>query len=116
MKIELLPESGQFYKVNLHCHTTISDGKLSPEEIKEAYKKKGYSAVAFTDHEVLIGHEDLCDEDFVALHGYELAIKPDSKRHSGTFMPVHHFNAIAKREDNLTIPIKIRKEDKRQLF
>ena len=105
MKFELLPENGQFYKVNLHCHTTISDGKLSPEEIKEAYKAKGYSAVAFTDHEVLIGHEDLCDEDFVALHGYELAIKPDSKRHSGTFMPVHHFNAIAKREDNLTIPI-----------
>lgn len=23
---ELLPQSGQFYKANLHCHTVLSDG------------------------------------------------------------------------------------------
>ncbi len=74
MKKFLLSENGNFYKVNLHCHSTISDGKLTPAEIKEAYLKKGYSAVAFTDHEVFLQHNDLTDENFVALNGVELAV------------------------------------------
>ena len=65
MKIELIPESGRFYKVNMHCHTDVSDGKQSPEQVKEDYKNAGYSAVCFTDHEVLIGHEELCDDEFM---------------------------------------------------
>ena len=40
----LLPETGRFYKANLHCHTTSSDGKFTPEEIKEA----GYKGIIFT--------------------------------------------------------------------
>ena len=38
MKRFLLPESGTFYKANLHCHTNLSDGHLTPEEIKRIYK------------------------------------------------------------------------------
>ena len=34
MKKYLLPETGQFYKANLHCHTTVSDGRMTPEEVK----------------------------------------------------------------------------------
>lgn len=74
MRKYLLPEDGIFYKANLHCHTTVSDGRLSPEAVKEAYKKAGYSIVAFTDHEVFVPHLELCDEDFLALNGYELEI------------------------------------------
>ena len=37
MKQYLLPESGQFYKVNMHSHSTYSDGRWTPEEIKKAY-------------------------------------------------------------------------------
>ncbi len=95
MKIELIPESGRFYKVNMHCHTDVSDGKRTPEQVKEDYKRAGYSAVCFTDHEVLISHEDLCDNDFIALHGYEVAIKQNEQEHTGLFMPVYHFNIIA---------------------
>lgn len=51
-KTELLPGGVTYYKANLHCHTTLSDGKLTPEEIKEAYKSRGYQVVAFTDHRV----------------------------------------------------------------
>lgn len=104
MKIELLPEQGNFYKANLHCHTNLSDGKFSPEEIKQLYREKGYSAVCFTDHEVLIGHEDLCDENFVALHGYEMAIKADPYAPTGNFMKVYHFNFIAEDPSNLIMP------------
>ena len=38
MKKYLIPEEGKFYKANLHCHTTISDGKMTPEEVKAYYK------------------------------------------------------------------------------
>ena len=102
--IELIPESGKFYKVNLHCHTNISDGVDSREAVKDFYKANGYSAVCFTDHEVLLSHKDLCDEDFIALHGYEVAIKQDIHQHTGWFMPVYHFNMIAKDPDNLKMP------------
>ena len=74
MKRELLPAKGNWYKVNLHCHTTLSDGHLSPEEIKRDYLAKGYSAVAFTDHDVFIPHNELTDETFVALGGVEYAV------------------------------------------
>ena len=104
MYLELIPEAGKFYKVNMHCHSNISDGTRSPEEIKEFYKSHGYSAVCYTDHEVLISHKDLCDDEFVALHGFEIAIKKDEKGHTAFFMPVYHFNLIAKSQDNLTMP------------
>ena len=59
MKVDFLPSGGKFYKVNMHCHTTISDGKQTREEVKALYQSLGYDAVCFTDHEVLLGHEDL---------------------------------------------------------
>ena len=37
MKKFLLPESGNFYKANLHSHCTVSDGKLTAEEMKAEY-------------------------------------------------------------------------------
>lgn len=74
MKKYLLQENGNFYKANLHCHTTLSDGRKTPEEVKEIYKNLGYSIVAYTDHDILIPHDELNDEDFLALHGFEIEI------------------------------------------
>ena len=54
----LLPENG-FYKANLHSHTTVSDGALTPEEAKKAYQAEGYSIVAFTDHHKYAWHREL---------------------------------------------------------
>lgn len=39
-----------WYKVGLHIHTTLSDGRKTPEEMAEIYKNAGYDAVAITDH------------------------------------------------------------------
>lgn len=69
----LLPEEGNLYKANLHCHSTVSDGKFSPEEIKALYKKQGYHAVAYTDHRACVPHTELTDDSFVALTGIEMA-------------------------------------------
>ena len=74
MKKYLLPKDGNFYKANLHCHSTVSDGKLTPEEIKKAYMDKGYSIVAYTDHDIMIDHSDLAEDGFLPLRGYEMEI------------------------------------------
>ena len=104
MNIELLPLSKNAYRTNLHCHTTVSDGSMTPEEVKEHYKSLGYSAVCYTDHEVLVDQSDLCDDTFIALHGYEVAIKKDPAQHTSYFMPVYHFNFIAEDQKNLCMP------------
>jgi hypothetical protein len=74
MRKYLLPEDGNFYKANLHCHSTISDGRWSPEEIKKNYMEQGYSVIAFTDHDVMIPHPELADENFLPLNAYEMEI------------------------------------------
>lgn len=61
------------YKANLHCHTTVSDGRNTPEEMKEYYKARGYQIMAMTDHELLVDHTDLNDADFLCINGYEYA-------------------------------------------
>lgn len=35
---------------DLHCHTTLSDGRNSPEEMAEAARTRDYSYLALTDH------------------------------------------------------------------
>ena len=74
MKKYLIPQEGNFYKANLHCHSTVSDGHWTPEEIKERYMAQGYSVVAYTDHNELVPHNELTDENFVALNGIEYGV------------------------------------------
>lgn len=106
MKKYLFPEERKFYKANLHCHTTVSDGEMTPEEIKAMYVKEGYDAVAFTDHEALILHDELTDERFVALNGYEMAIKEVNGISTTThpMMKVHHLCLIKRHpHDNVQV-------------
>lgn len=70
----IISPEGNFYKAQLHAHSTVSDGKLTPEEIKETYKKHGYSIVAFTDHSRLVLHNDLTDDTFLAINAYEYEV------------------------------------------
>jgi hypothetical protein len=79
MKKYLLPPNGNFYKANLHCHSTYSDGELTPKQIKEIYLQQGYSIVAFTDHDILLSHQHLTDDKFLALNGLELEINESYK-------------------------------------
>lgn len=41
------------YKVQLHTHTTESDGADTPAALMAAYEAAGYDAVAITDHNIL---------------------------------------------------------------
>jgi len=100
MKKYLLPENGQFYKANLHCHSTVSDGRLTPEEIKKHYVEHGYAVVAYTDHDIMIPHDELADENFLPLHGYEMEINAPW---GGDFSLIKtcHMCLIALEPDNL---------------
>ena len=40
----------QYFKGNTHCHSTNSDGELSPAEVGIYYKSSGYDFLAITDH------------------------------------------------------------------
>ena len=104
MKHYLLPKKGSFYKANLHCHTTVSDGNWSPEKVKRIYRSQGYSVVAFTDHDVIIPHDDLRDKDFLPLNGMEIEIPSPILPDSYKKRPWIHLCLIAKEEGNLMMP------------
>ena len=74
MRTYLLPESGNDYKANLHCHSTFSDGKMTVEELKQRYTENGYSIIAYTDHDIFLPHPELADDTFLPLHGFEVEI------------------------------------------
>ena len=106
MRKYLLPEHGNFYKANLHCHCTVSDGKLTPLQVRDLYMRHGYSVVAYTDHNVMVPHHGLRLPDFLPLTGYELDI-------NGPGGKTCHFNFIALSE-NAVQPVLFRSYVKKE--
>ena len=86
--ISPFPRSGNWYKGNLHTHTTNSDGKMSPEEVVAAYKALGHDFISLTDHRRYIYNKHLQSDDFVIIPGFEVDINPP-----GSGM-CHHIVAI----------------------
>lgn len=105
MKV-LIDKGKNFYKANLHCHTVNSDGALTPEQVKEMYKGQGYSIIAYTDHEHILDHSDLNDDNFLTIPSAELAIKqyPRESTLKNYNMKVTHLNVYAIDPTNLTTP------------
>ena len=95
MKKYLLPKDGKFYKANMHMHTTISDGKMTLEETKQSYLEQGYSIVAFTDHEIMVPHVDLSDENFLAITSTEISINITRPVPFG-YLKCYHLNLYSK--------------------
>jgi len=58
--------------LELHCHTTYSDGQLTPTELVKAAAEAGVKALAITDHDTLSGWE----EAFQAAQFYDIEIVP----------------------------------------
>ena len=106
MKKILLDSGKNFYKGNLHCHSTKSDGNMTVEAIKEHYKANGYSVIAFSDHEHLIDNSHLTDDEFLAITACEVAIKefPELSTLKKQDMRVCHLNFYAKDPHNVDTP------------
>ena len=45
-------------KIDLHIHTTKSDGALTPKEVIDEAYKNGVSAIAIADHDTIEGYND----------------------------------------------------------
>lgn len=91
------------YKANLHCHSVFSDGKKTPEELKEMYQRHGYSILAITDHETPKNHSHLSEKDFLMLTGYEAYIRPNEQCAFDVYDREIHMNLFAKTPENETI-------------
>ena len=106
MKKILLDSSKPFFKANLHCHSTMSDGSMTPERLKAVYKANGYSILAITDHEHLLDFSYLNDGTFLTITSAEMAIKEIA--HMSTLdkhdMKVCHLNFYARRPDMIDTP------------
>ena len=63
--MDLISPAKKQYKANLHSHSTMSDGRLTPQQLKDAYKARGYSILAITDHDYPVDHSDLSEKDFL---------------------------------------------------
>jgi hypothetical protein len=63
--------SGEWFKGNLHTHTTESDGELSPQKACARYREGGYSFLALTDHNRITDARDFDTDGFVTILGGE---------------------------------------------
>jgi predicted metal-dependent phosphoesterase TrpH len=48
--------------IDLHCHSTASDGSLSPREVVRLGHSAGLSAMSLTDHDTVAGLPEAADE------------------------------------------------------
>lgn len=99
----LISPAKKQYKANLHCHSTLSDGKKTPEELKDIYRSHGYSVLSITDHELTQQHNDLSEPDFLMLTGYEAYIRPSAGCVYNRFAPEVHLNLFARDPENETL-------------
>jgi predicted metal-dependent phosphoesterase TrpH len=82
--------------VDLHLHTTASDGVMSPSEIVRYAKAKGLQAIAITDHDTIEGLEEGLSEGekigFEVIPGVEISAEhsPGSMHLLGFFIDNHH--------------------------
>jgi hypothetical protein len=68
---------GRWLRGCLHCHSTNSDGDLSPEQLADHYRRGGFDFIAITDHWVLTDARHLSSERFLVLRGIEYSTAPD---------------------------------------
>ena len=64
-------EKRKFLKGCLHCHTTRSDGKVTPEDTIRLFKSKGYSFLAITDHRKYNFKDFAPEENLTIIPGME---------------------------------------------
>jgi hypothetical protein len=73
---------GQFWRGNLHTHSTRSDGVLSPDEVCRRYRAEGYDFLALTDHFIgtygypIVDTVPMRAEGFTTILGAELHSGP----------------------------------------
>ncbi|MGI6668556.1 MAG: PHP domain-containing protein [Acetivibrionales bacterium] len=81
--------------IDLHVHTTASDGSMTPAEIVRYAYEKGLAAVAITDHDTMDGVEQALEEGrklgFEVIAGVEISVDFMPEMHLlGYFLDGHY--------------------------
>jgi len=87
---------GRWYRGNLHCHTTESDGRLSPEDAAKHYRARGYDFLCLTDHNKVDDPGGLSTEGFLVLPGVETS--PAQSRHHIVGIGLHQTGPLEQSE------------------
>lgn len=67
-------------RIDLHCHSTVSDGSCPPAEVMRRARAAGLDVVALTDHDTQAGHEQArqaLPDGLTLLPGMELSCQQD---------------------------------------
>lgn len=65
-----------WFKGNTHCHTILSDGDATPEEVVKWYKNHEYHFLVITDHDILVDIKPLDTDktdNFLLIPGEEIS-------------------------------------------
>ena len=90
------------FKVGLHIHTTLSDGRVTPDDAARIYKEAGFDAIAITDHWKYGGEQELSGLKILSGCEYNMGA-------SDTSVDVMHIVGVG-----MKYAPNIKKEDKRQ--
>lgn len=69
-------------KMDLHIHTNLSDGILSPKEVIDMAVNNGVSVISITDHDTILAYDDelfnyASDRNITIINGVEISTKLD---------------------------------------
>ena len=90
------------FTVGLHIHTTLSDGRVTPDDAARIYKEAGFDAIAITDHWKYGGEQELSGLKILSGCEYNMGA-------SDTSVDVMHIVGVG-----MKYAPNIKKEDKRQ--
>lgn len=88
-------DGATFYKGNIHCHTILSDGELTPIEVVQAYQGKGYAFLGISDHERYFDSTEFDSENFLVYPAIEYAVEEPKDGQKG-----HHMHGILGTEEH----------------
>ncbi len=84
---------GRFYRGNMHCHSTRSDGALDPQEVCRRYQAEGYDFIALTDHFVGLFDYPITDTAACRTAGFTTLI--GAELHTGSMENGHLWHLVA---------------------
>lgn len=93
-------KDGNWYKGNLHSHTTNSDGCLKPVEAVKLFREHGYHFLCLSEHDCYTDLRDQFNsEDFIILPGVEASANLYVQEGSNERLKVHHIHGILGTEE-----------------
>lgn len=84
------------YRGNIHCHSTVSDGALPPQELVRRYKEHGWSFLALSEHNTWSDYGSSLDsKDFITIPAMELSVLWYKEEEGPALVKAHHIQLLA---------------------